>query len=125
MFKSLLSFVGSLSLLKHMGDEIDDSYMDLDDAIPVGEKFGFEPKKNTSDDEQISDSDYQFLHDDVKPSEDDWEEYDDYEEDEFDALMRKKERREAEIFAWSMFGLGVSAVVGLYIFLYHKFLKNA
>lgn len=98
MFKKFYGFVGSLSFLPHVGEEIDDSYMDLD---------------------------CQFLHDETEPSEDDWDEYDDCEEDEFDALMRKKERREAEIFAWSMFGLGVSAVVGLYIFLYHKFLKNA
>ena len=119
MFKKFYGFVGSLSFLPHMGEEIEDSYMDFDDAIPVGENFGFNPKKNQPDDED----DFQFLNDETEPSEDDWEEFDDTEDD-FDALMRKRERREAEIFAWSVFSVGLLSFVGLSIALYRKFLKN-
>ncbi len=117
MLKKLYGFVGDLSFLPHCGEE-----EEIPD-IPVGENFGFNPKKNQPDDERISDSDYQFLHDKTEPSEDDWEELD-YEEDDFDAMMRKKERREAEIFAWSVFGLGTALVAGA-IFLVCRSLSKA
>lgn len=112
MLKKFYGFVGSLSFLPHMGEE------EIPD-IPVGENFGFNPKKNQPDDED----DFQFLNDETEPSEDDWEEFDDTEDD-FDALMRKRERREAEIFAWSVFSVGLLSFVGLSIALYRKFLKN-
>ena len=122
MLKRFYSFVVGLSFLPHMGDEIGDLYADHDDNIPVGMNFGFDPKKNM----QVEDEDeYQFLNDETEPFEDDWDELDDT-EDEFDALMRKKERQDEERFSWFVFSLGVLSfvglVVGLSVKMYRKFL---
>lgn len=122
MLKRFYSFVVGLSFLPHMGDEIGDLYADHDDNIPVGKNFGFDPKKNM----QVEDEDeYQFLNDETEPFEDDWDKLDDT-EDEFDALMRKKERQDEERFSWFVFSLGVLSFVGLAVGLsvkmYRKFL---
>jgi hypothetical protein len=121
MLKKLLSFVGSLSFMPHMGEEEADILMY--DHIPVGEKFGFEPEKNQPTPQPVDKDDYQFLHDETKPSEDDWEELDD-EEDDFDRLMRKKERMEAEIVAWSIFGFSIVATAGIIFFIYRSLKKT-